>query len=97
MSNDNELYFITLYCQDCEHPTCGIGSWVDKDDGCTRRTNEDLYIEYLHQINEIWPFNKNNKEYNKTIKTLYKVYRCGYGKKLGKHHFKPVTLKEEDI
>ena len=50
---DNEIYFITLYCHECDHPACGIYHSIDEKDGCTRRVDEDLYIEYLHQINEV--------------------------------------------
>ncbi len=93
MDEDNEYYYITLNCWKCDHPTCRLGNIVYKNikDGCVRQVNEDLFIEYYHQLKEVWPFalkSKNNdvvnKEYKKTMDVLDKIYNSPCTKQYGK-------------
>ena len=59
-------------------------------DGCVRQVNEELFIEYFHQLKEVWPFALKeskqivNKEYEKTMQVLDKVYNSPYTKRYGK-------------
>lgn len=59
-------------------------------DGCVRRVNEELFIEYFHQLKEVWPFALKeskqivNKEYEKTMQVLDKVYNSPCTKRYGK-------------
>ena len=89
---DDEKYYITLKCWECDHPICRLGDIVHENskDGCLRQVNEDLFIEYYHQLREVWPFilqsknkEKSNEEYEKTLFILNKVYASPYTKKYG--------------
>ena len=92
MDEDDNYFYITLNCWNCDHPTCRSGNIIHKNakDGCVRKVNEELFIEYYHQLKEVWPFalkeskEKINKEYKNTINTLYKIYNSPCVKKYGK-------------
>ena len=93
MDEDDEYYYITLNCWGCDHPTCRLGNMIHENtkDGCVRQVNEDLFIEYYHQLKEVWPFalkSKNNnivhKEYENTMNVLDKVYKSPCTKRYGK-------------
>ena len=57
MNEENEDYQIILNCKDCDHPTCRLGQMIHREnDGCVRQVDEDLFIEYYHQLKEVWPF-----------------------------------------
>lgn len=92
MEND---YQIKLFCWECDHPTCQLNKIFhsNSQNGCTRSVSEDLYIEYYHQIYEVWPFNKTSTEYKKTIDILYKVYRSKIAHQKYKKD-KPEILKD---
>ena len=92
MNENDEYLYITLKCWGCDHPTCRLGQMVhegDKD-GCVRQVSEDLFIEYYHQLKEVWPFALKesveivNKEYEKTMQVLDKIYNSPCTKKYGK-------------
>ena len=92
MDKENELYHINLNCWGCDHPTCRLGqlTYEGTKDGCVRQVNEELFIEYFHQLKEVWPFalkeskEKINKEYKKTMQILDKIYNSPCIKKYGK-------------
>ena len=71
---------------------CRLGDIIHNDkDGCVRRVDEDLFIEHYHQLKEVWPFvlksqNKKNidKEYEKTMQILDKVYNSPCTRQYGK-------------
>lgn len=95
---DNNLH-ITLNCWECDHPTCRLGQMVHENtrDGCVRQVSEELFIEYYHQLKEVWPFalkeskDTVNREYNKLMDILYKVYSSPIVKRYGKG-FKVIVL-----
>jgi hypothetical protein len=98
MNEENEDYQITLNCKDCDHPTCRLGQMIHREnDGCVRQVDEDLFIEYYHQLKEVWPFALKqsrdivNREYNKLMDILYKVYSSPIVKRYGKG-FKVIVL-----
>lgn len=97
---ENEEYQITLNCNECDHPNCRLGEIIyHKNDGCIRAVDENLLIEYYHQIKEVWPFALKeskeiaNQEYNKTMNILYKIYSCPIIKRYGKG-FKVIVLEK---
>ena len=92
MDEDDDYFYITLNCWNCDHPTCRLGNIIHENtkDGCVRKVDEKLFIDYYHQLKEVWPFalkesrEKINKEYKNTIDILYKVYNSPCVKKYGK-------------
>lgn len=90
--NEDENLYITLNCKDCDHPTCRLNQIIHNDkDGCVRQVDEDLFIEYYHELKEVWPFilksdnNKIiNKKYEKIIEVLNKIYSSPYTKQYGR-------------
>lgn len=89
--DENNLY-ITLNCWECDHPTCRLGQMVHENtkDGCVRQVSEELFIEYYHQLKEVWPFALKeskeviDREYKNTMEILDKVYSSLCTKKYGK-------------
>jgi len=90
---DNNYFYITLNCWNCDHPTCRLGHIVHENDkdGCVRQVDEDLFIEHYHQLKEVWPFvlksknkEKIDEEYEKTMQILDKVYNSPCIKQYGK-------------
>ena len=88
-----EKFYITLNCWECDHPFCGLGRIVNENtrEGCVRQVDEGLFIEYYHQLKEVWPFiskSKNketiDKEYKKTMDVLDKIYNSPCTKQYGK-------------
>ena len=92
MDEEDKLCYVTLKCWECDHPTCRLGQFIHEDDkdGCVRQVNEELFIEYFHQLKEVWPFalkeSKNiiNREYEKTMQVLDKIYCSPCTKRYGK-------------
>lgn len=103
-SEENNDYSVSLNCWECDHPSCRIGQAVldSKYNGCVRVVDEKLFIEYYHQIKEVWPFalkgckEQVDKEYQNTIKILDKIYASPVLKKYGRG-FKVIVLKESDF
>lgn len=80
--------YLNLTCYDCDNTDCELCpllSWIDNEslEGCTREVDEDLYIKYEHEKNEILPFvslgqpidfkkidNIQNEIYHKKIGTM---------------------------
>lgn len=100
INENDDHFYITLNCWNCDHPTCRLGDIIHEDskDGCVRQIDENLFIEHYHQLKEVWPFvlksqNKKsiNKEYKKTIEILNKVYSSPCTKRYGKG-FKVIIL-----
>ena len=95
---DEDYFHIFLKCKDCDHPTCRLKQIVHSEkEGCVRQVDEDLFIEHYHQLKEVWPFilksqnkEKVNKEYEKTMQILDKVYNSPYTKRYGRN-FKVVV------
>jgi hypothetical protein len=90
----SEKFFITLKCNECDHPQCCLGMIADSESkkGCVRQVNEDLYIEYYHQLKEVWPFvvkQSNKEKISDTYKTVFqlldKVYNSPCVRKYGKN------------
>lgn len=89
---EDNYFYITLNCWNCDHPMCRLGDIIHNDkDGCVRRVDEDLFIEHYHQLKEVWPFvlksqNKKNidKEYEKIMQILDKVYNSPCTRQYGK-------------
>ena len=99
------MAIIKLQCGTCENSTCCYSKKYipyDSLEGCTRKVDEDLEIEYYHMINEVAPFMymKTTKEYqNKTYKEIIglldKVYSSPIGVKLDKHSKVKTELPDE--
>jgi hypothetical protein len=55
MDEEEEKFNVTLFCHECDHPTCRLGDIIHEDSkvGCVRRVDEDLYIRYYHQVKEV--------------------------------------------
>lgn len=96
---NEENYYITLNCWECDHEKCRLGEIVHENDkdGCVRQVDEKLYIDYYHQLKEVWPFvlqlkdkDKVMKEYNQTLSMLNKVYNSPCTKQYGQN-FKVVV------
>jgi hypothetical protein len=90
---DDNKHFITLNCWNCDHPLCRLKAAVfeNSKNGCVRQVDEDLFIEYYHQLKEVWPFilkSQDHKlisaEYKKTMQVLNKVYSSPCTKKYGR-------------
>ena len=86
-----DKYYITLNCWECDHPACRLKQIVhDTKDGCVRQVDENLFIEYYHQLKEVWPFALKeskkivDKEYNNKINILNKIYCSPCTKRYGK-------------
>lgn len=89
------MAIIKLQCNQCENDSCCYSKkYIAENslEGCTRKVDEDMEIEYFHLINEVAPFMymKTSKEYqNKTYKEiidlLFKIYSMPIGVKLDKN------------
>lgn len=98
---EDEQYVITLFCKECDNPICRIGDVIDEDskDRCVRQVDEELYLDYFHQIKEVWPFahlesyDTFTKEYSNTLSILDKVYSMPV-KSYNGRDFEPQILKE---
>lgn len=92
MDEEQDLYQVTLTCWDCDHSDCRLNQIIHEDDkdGCVRSVDEELYIEYYHQLKEVWPFALKqskeivDREYKKTIQVLDKVYSSPIAKRNGR-------------
>lgn len=84
-----------MNCNECDHPTCRLGDFVRKTDGCERLVPEELWVEHYHWTQEIMPMirsyprEQQTQIYKDTLKLLYKVYAQPVAKKIGSGHWQP--------
>ena len=87
---DEDYYFITLRCYDCENNKCELcpcGTIVHEEDlkGCIRKVSEETYAKYEHYIEEVLPFLKGNKSiYKEIIDFLFSLYEEPVSQKLNR-------------
>lgn len=75
---------VKLQCGECENIDCPIARRYipeDSQEGCVRKIEDDLYVEYIHYLEEVAPFMYSNttKEYQcriyqEIIEVLAKAY-----------------------
>lgn len=93
--DEDEVYYLTLRCGECENYDCKIcpqGTYVPEDSlrGCTRKVREDDVAKFEHYMVEVLPFMKTyskeaaSRTYKEIIDFLFYIYSCPLGQKLGK-------------
>ena len=86
---------IKLKCSECENINCNIARLMvpkESKEGCIKKIPENLYIKYIHYINEVAPFMYKNttreyqtKIYIEIIDLLFSIYEYPSVKKIGEN------------